>query len=99
MVCFRCRKISELFAQAIILIARAANGRETPFMGDSSKRPSEESRCLMLELTYTPLGLHLRKIGQFEINGPALADAIHTGLDGKSFPFVLCLWLKYLEGL
>ena len=37
----------------------------------------------MLELTYTPLGLHLRKIGQFEINGPALADAIHTELDGK----------------
>ena len=65
------------------MIARAENGGETPFVGDSSNRPSEASKFLMLELTYTPLGLHLRKIGQFEINGPALADAIHTELDGK----------------
>jgi len=72
------------FVQGIILIARAANGGETPFMVDSSERPSEASKCLMLELTSTPLDLHLREIGQFELDGPALTDAIHTESDGKS---------------
>jgi len=70
----------------VTLIATAASGGESLPFPNLLEAESETSRCLLLELRSDSSGLQLKKRGQWELGGPAMATSLHEESDGS-----LCL--------
>jgi hypothetical protein len=69
----------------VTLIATAASGGEFLPLSNVPEAESETSRCLLLELISNSSGLQLKKHGQWELEGPAIATSLYAELDGELF--------------
>jgi hypothetical protein len=65
------------------LIATAASGGEFLPISNLPEVESETSRCLLLELRSNSSGLQLKKHGQWEHEGPAVATSLYAEIGGS----------------
>ncbi|KAF8964335.1 hypothetical protein BDZ97DRAFT_1919029 [Flammula alnicola] len=69
---------------SVVLVAMAENKNDASALtSDASKGSSETSRCVLLEIITTPSDVQLRRLGQWDLNGPANGDNFYEGQDGN----------------
>jgi hypothetical protein len=67
----------------VTIVATAARGGEFLPLANFPDPESEMSRCLLLEVISNSSGLKLKKLGQWELEGPAVASSLYAEIDGK----------------
>ncbi|PPQ70616.1 hypothetical protein CVT25_011982 [Psilocybe cyanescens] len=85
--------------ESVILLATAANDNDISAPSPDSEGSPGTARCVLLEFIVTPSDVHLRKLGKWDIDGPASGDGIYEELDGMCYHTLKSIFLcSCIEG-